>query len=105
MESGVQHQATSSRTQKAKKGKTAIYRNVVPAMHSWRLYHFHDTSSSALVKQIHNVNDNEYLREDARNLAAFYSDSKTITKSITSGSSKPFVLSPRFSAIFICAPR
>ena len=55
----------------SQKNKTDIYRNVVPAMRSWRLYHFHDTSSSALVKQIHNVNDNEYLREDARNLAAF----------------------------------
>ena len=40
-------------------------------MRSWRLYHLHDTSSSALVKQIHNINDNEYLRDDARNLAAF----------------------------------
>lgn len=55
----------------SQKGKTGIYRHVVRAIRSWRLYHFHDTSSSALVKQIHNVNDNEYLREDARNLAAF----------------------------------
>ena len=44
---------------------------VVPAMRSWRLYHFHDTSRSALVKQVHGINDNEYLRDDARNLAAF----------------------------------
>ena len=53
------------------KGKTRIYQHVIPAMRSWRLYHFHDTSGSALVKQIHNINDNEYLRDDARNLAAF----------------------------------
>ena len=50
---------------------TAIYDYVVPTIRSWRLYHFHDTGSSALVKQIHGINDNEYLREDARNLAAF----------------------------------
>ena len=55
----------------SQKGKTLIYKHVVPAMRSWRLYHFHDTSGSALVKQIHNLNDNEYLRDDARNLAAF----------------------------------
>jgi len=55
----------------SQRSKTQIYRHVVPAMRSWRLYHFHDTSSSALVKQIHNINDNEYLRDDARNLAAF----------------------------------
>lgn len=48
-----------------------IWEYVIPAMRSWRLYHFHDTSGSALVKQIHNINDNEYLRDDARNLAAF----------------------------------
>lgn len=49
----------------------AIWDFVVPAMRSWRLYHFHDTSHSALVKQVHGINDNEYLRDDARNLAAF----------------------------------
>lgn len=48
-----------------------IWKHVVPAMRSWRVYHFHDTSNSAQVKQIHNINDNEYLRDDARNLAAF----------------------------------
>ncbi len=53
------------------KGKTYIYGHVVPAIRSWRLYHLHDTSNSALVKQVHGINDNEYLRDDARNLAAF----------------------------------
>ncbi len=56
---------------KGKRGHGGIWDFVVPAMRSWRLYHFHDTSSSAQVKQIHNINDNEYLRDDARNLAAF----------------------------------
>ena len=53
------------------KTKTKIYNFVVPAMRSWRVFHFHDTSRSAMVKQIQNINDNEYLRDDARNLAAF----------------------------------
>lgn len=53
------------------KSKTQIYRHVVPAIRSWRIYHFHDTGASALVKQIHGINDNAYLRDDARNLAAF----------------------------------
>lgn len=53
------------------KKRTNIYDYVVPAMRSWRIYHFHDTSHSALVKQVHGINDNEYLRDDARNLAAF----------------------------------
>lgn len=56
---------------KEKSGHGDTWSYVVPAMLSWRLYHFHDTSRSAMVKQIHGINDNEYLREDARNLAAF----------------------------------
>ena len=51
--------------------KSAIKQYTVPAMKSWRLYHFHDTSESALMKQRHGINDNLYLRPDARNLAAF----------------------------------
>lgn len=54
-----------------KQKRTNIYDYVVPPMRSWRIYHFHDTGDSANVKQIHGINDNEYLREDARNLAAF----------------------------------
>lgn len=53
------------------KKSTKIYLHVVPPMRNWRLYHFHDTSHSARVKQVHGINDNEYLRDDARNLAAF----------------------------------
>lgn len=56
---------------KERKGYGAIWEHVVPAMRSWRIYHLHDTSDSALVKQIHSINDNEFLRGDARNLAAF----------------------------------
>lgn len=40
-------------------------------MKNWRVYHFHDTSDSALVKQQRAINDNAYLRPDARNLAAY----------------------------------
>lgn len=55
----------------SQKRSTRIYDYTVPPMKSWRLYHFHDTSDSALVKQRHGINDNLYLRPDARNLAAF----------------------------------
>ena len=37
----------------------------------WRLYHFHDTSSSSPMKQTADMNDNQYLRPDGSNLAAF----------------------------------
>jgi predicted ATPase len=48
-----------------------VWDYVIPIVQRWRLYHFHDTGSDARVKQLHGVNDIEYLREDARNLAAF----------------------------------
>lgn len=38
---------------------------------SWRLYHFHDTSSGSAMKKTADVNDNRYLRSDGSNLAAF----------------------------------
>lgn len=50
---------------------TGIDRYIVPTMQQWGVYHFHDTSDSAYVKQAHGINDNAYLRPDARNLASF----------------------------------
>lgn len=37
----------------------------------WRLYHFHDTSSTSPMKQTADLNDNAYLRPDGSNLAPF----------------------------------
>ncbi len=38
---------------------------------SWRLYHFHDTSSASPMRKIGDVNDNRFLRTDGSNLAPF----------------------------------
>jgi predicted ATPase len=38
---------------------------------NWRVYHFHDTSERAKVKQKHASNDNLRLKPDAANLAAY----------------------------------
>lgn len=38
---------------------------------SWRLYHVHDTSSSSPMRKTAKVDDNEFLRSDGSNLAAF----------------------------------
>jgi len=48
-----------------------IARYVRRAMQSWQLYHFHDTSASAKVKQLGSIGDNLFLRPDASNLAAY----------------------------------
>ncbi len=44
---------------------------VRPAIAGWRVYHFHDTSASAAVRQAQAVRDNLRLKRDAGNLAAF----------------------------------
>jgi predicted ATPase len=41
------------------------------AISGWKVYHFHDTSDTAGVKRLCAVHDNEFLRMDASNLAAF----------------------------------
>jgi predicted ATPase len=40
-------------------------------MQSWTIYHFHDTSDEAAIKRKGKVDDNDTLRPDAANLAAF----------------------------------
>jgi predicted ATPase len=44
---------------------------VYEAVSSWIVYHFHDTSPEAGVRRQGAINDNEYLRPNAENLAAF----------------------------------
>jgi predicted ATPase len=51
--------------------KSRVAGHVRNHLNSYRIYHFHDTSQSALVKQTGNVADNRLLRPDAGNLAAF----------------------------------
>ncbi len=48
-----------------------IAAHVLSAMHSWQVYHFHDTGPDARVKKTGNLHDNERLHPDASNLAAF----------------------------------
>lgn len=54
----------------------AAYKNEVVAycyesIASWKVFHFHDTSDTAGVKRWGGLQDNEYLRPDASNLAAY----------------------------------
>lgn len=44
---------------------------VRPSVSNWRVYHFHDTSDTAKVKQRHPSNDTLRLKIDAENLAAY----------------------------------
>jgi predicted ATPase len=51
--------------------KKRIAQYIREHLSSYRIYHFHDTSTSARVKQTGDLADNHFLRPDAANLAAF----------------------------------
>jgi predicted ATPase len=56
---------------------TKVSGYVSPALRSWRVYHFHDTSESAAVKQPRPSNVNLQLKPDAENLAAYLASLKS----------------------------
>lgn len=54
-----------------KEAKDSYSPYVRESVSNWRVYHFHDTSDTAKVKQRHAANDNLRLKPDAANLAAY----------------------------------
>lgn len=66
---------------KEQSGILSVVRYVYDSIKDWRVYHFHDTSRDAAVRKSGNINDNERLRPDARNLAAFLNRLQTQHKS------------------------
>lgn len=60
-----------SRWDKGVSNKISEYVQPVLQNEKWRVYHFHDTSGSARVKQSHKITNNTELQFDAGNLAAF----------------------------------
>lgn len=52
-------------------GERGVEYYVHRAVSSWVVYHFHDTSPTAGVRRAGSITDNEFLRPNAENLAAF----------------------------------
>lgn len=52
-------------------GGKSVSWHVYQAIDSWRIYHFHDTSRYAPVRRPSIIQDNEYFRFDAANIAPF----------------------------------
>ncbi|MFM9949393.1 MAG: AAA family ATPase [Saprospiraceae bacterium] len=50
---------------------TPTVQAILEYLNNFKLYHFHDTSDTSSMKLSHPIDDNQYLREDAGNLAAF----------------------------------
>lgn len=67
--SGHKESKLDRRHEKSTQGTVADY--CYSSISNWKVFHFHDTSSTAGVKRLCAVHDNEYLRQDASNLAAW----------------------------------
>jgi predicted ATPase len=68
---GTGHRESRLPEEMRQRGRASVAHHVGAALQDWKVYHFHDTSPSARVKQIGDVDDNVTLRPDAANLAAF----------------------------------
>ena len=53
------------------KFSTSIEGRIVSYIQDWKIYHFHDTSATAKVKQTCNIHNDSVLASDGANLAAF----------------------------------
>jgi predicted ATPase len=67
---GAGHRETNLRDEPRTKNVRGAS-DVLRHLQGLRVYHFHDTTDSAKLKQKGNISDNAYLRADASNLAAF----------------------------------
>ena len=63
--------SAGSKESKLKQETHKSARQVVRDMDSYRVYHFHDTSDTAAIKGICDVEDNRFLRPQGENLGAF----------------------------------
>ena len=63
-------------------GGPSVASYIYDAISSWKIYHFHDTSKMAPMRRFETVDDCEYLRFDAANIAPFLFDLKHHKKDV-----------------------
>jgi predicted ATPase len=63
--------ADSNKESKLIELKQGRYYYINLYMQSFKIFHFHDTSNTAKIKQKGNIDDNSFLRENGENLAAY----------------------------------
>lgn len=68
---GLGHKESRLKATKQKGISSKIASFCCAAISGWKVFHFHDTSETAAVKRLGALHDNDYLRPDAANLAAY----------------------------------
>lgn len=85
------------------KNDTAAY--CYESISSWKVFHFHDTSDTAGMKRQGPAQDNQYLRPDASNLAAFLYRLASETPDVYQQIRKTIQLAIPFFDDFVLNPR
>lgn len=101
--SGHSEAKLKEKFENSNKGSEADY--CYSSISSWRVYHFHDTSDTAGVKRLGALHDNDYLRPDASNLAAFLYKLKNESPEIYSRIRKTVALAIPFFDDFVLKPQ
>jgi predicted ATPase len=68
---GTGHYESKLREQRKGTENWRTSRPISDSIPRWAVYHFHDTSDTAAIRRTCSVRDNEHLREEGENLAAF----------------------------------
>lgn len=68
---GAGHKESNLKKERQSGSSSKVAAFCYSAISAWKVFHFHDTSDTAAVKRLGAVHDNEYLRSDAGNLAAY----------------------------------
>ena len=63
-------------------GARSVSAYVYDAISSWKIYHFHDTSKVAPMRRFETIDDCDYLRFDAANIAPYLLELKNNEKSV-----------------------
>ena len=80
------------------------FNQVYPSILGWRIFHFHDTSETAGMKRLCSLHDNDYLRPDASNLAAYLHHLKKEHKDTYNQIRKTVALAIPFFDDFVLKP-
>ncbi len=75
------HSESALKRQAEKTENAGVISCIYKTITDWTFYHFHDTGDTAGIRRQHTIRDNEYLRPDGSNLAAFLFDLQQKDKS------------------------
>ncbi len=102
---GNGHKESKLKEKYAASGASSVADYCYSSITSWKVYHFHDTSDTAGVKRYGALDDNDYLRQDASNLAAFLYRLQNETPDVYQQIRKTIQLAIPFFDDFILKPR